>query len=356
MDITTAFLNGEEVYMKQPESFTNKGQEHLVCRLKRSIYGLKQSPRCWNQTLDVQLKKMGFVQSTSDPCIYTSSKEDLLILAVYVDDIVLEGKSEKKIADVKSSLAKIFQVKDMGEMHYFLGVSVKQNPKTGETWIGQPLYTQTILQKFGMENAKPMHTPADPNNKLLKATEKCEMADPVLYQSAVGSLLYLSNWTRPDITYAVSNVSRFCTNPTKQHWPAVKRIMRYLKGTPNHGLVYSKKDSKTCVGYSDADWAGDINDRKSTSGYLFKISGAPVSWRSKKQSCVALSSAEAEYMALSSAAQEAVWIRQLTKDLKNGPMAPTVNHEDNQSWQRTHNFTEEQSTLTSSTTLFERRF
>ena len=186
-----------------------------MCRLKRSIYGLKQSPRCWNQTLDAQLKKMGFVQSTSDPCIYTSSKEDLLILAVYVDDIVLAGKSEKKIADVKSSLAKL--VKDMGEMHYFLGVSVKQNPKTGETWIGQPLYTQTILQKFGMENAKPMHTPADPNNKLLKATEKCEMTDPVLYQSAVGSLLYLSNWTRPDITYTVSNVSRFCTNPTKQH-------------------------------------------------------------------------------------------------------------------------------------------
>ena len=148
MDITTAFLNGnleEEVYMKQPEGFTDKGQEHLVCRLKRSIYGLKQSPRCWNQTLDTKLKKMGFTQSTSDPCIYTSSKEGLLILAVYVDDIVLAGKSEKKIAEVKSALAKLFQVKDMGEMHYFLGVSVKQNPKTGETWVGQPLYTQNIL-------------------------------------------------------------------------------------------------------------------------------------------------------------------------------------------------------------------
>ena len=157
------------------------------------------------------------------------------------------------------------------------------------------------------------------------------MVDPVLYQSAVGSLLYLSNWTRPDITYAVSNVSRFCTNPTQQHWTAVKRIMRYLKGTSNHGLIYSKKYSKSCVGFSDADWAGDVNDRKSTSGYLFKISGAPVSWRSKKQACVALSTAEAEYMALSSAAQEATWLRQLTKDLQNGLTRPTVIHEDNQS-------------------------
>ena len=334
MDITTAFLNGdldEEVYMKQPDGFVKKGEEHLVCKLKRSIYGLKQSPRCWNQTLDTHLKKMGFVQSTSDPCIYTSSSEELLILGIYVDDIVIAGESEKKIAEVKSALAKRFQVKDMGELHYFLGVSVKQNPKTGETWIGQPMYTQTILQKFGMENAKTVSTPVDSSTKLLKATEKCEMTDPVLYQSAVGSLLYLSSWTRPDITYAVSNVSRFCKNPTKQHWTAVKRILRYLKGTPNHGLLYTKNDPKNCVGYSDADWAGDVNDRKSTSGYLFKMSGAPVSWKSKKQSCVALSTAEAEYMALSSAAQEATWIRQLTKDLQNGPTRPTVIHEDNQS-------------------------
>ena len=171
MDVTSAFLNEdleEEVYMKQPEGFTDRGQEHLVCRLKRSIYGLKQSPRCWNLTLDTQLKKMGFVQSTSDPCIYTSSK-DRLILAVYVDDIVLAGKSEKQIA---SALAKLFPVKDMGEMHYFLGVSVKQNPKTGETWIGQPLYTQTILQKFGMENSKPIRTPVDPSTKLLQKDMK----------------------------------------------------------------------------------------------------------------------------------------------------------------------------------------
>ena len=333
MDVTSAFLNGdleEEVYMKQPQGVIQKGQEHLVCKLKRSIYGLKQSPRCWNQTLDTQLKELGFIQSPSDPCIYTSTKQGLMIIAIYVDDIVIAGKSEKQIASIKSAIAKQFQVKDMGEMHYFLGVSVKQNLKMKETWIGQPLYTKTILKKFGMENAKPIHTPADPSTKLLKATKDCEMADQVLYQSAVGSLLYLSSWTRPDITYAVGNVSKFCTNPTKQHWTAVKRIMRYLKGTTNMGLMYSKNDCTNCVGYSDADWAGDVNDRKSTSGYLFKISGAPVSWRSKKQSCIALSTAEAEYMALSSAAQEATWLRQLTKDLHNEPTEPTVIKEDNQ--------------------------
>lgn len=210
------------------------------------------------------------------------------------------------------------------------------------------MHTQTILEKFGMENAKAVTTPVDSSTKLLKATEKCEMTDPVLYQSAVGSLLYLSSWTRPDLTYAVSNASKFCNNPTKQYWTAVKRILRYLKGTQNHGLLYTKNDHKNCVGYSDADWAGDVNDRKSTSGYLFKMSGAPVSWKSKKQACVALSTTEAEYMALSSAAQEATWIRQLTKDLQNAQVKPTVIHEDNQAaicMAKNHSSTVEPNTL-----------
>jgi len=154
MDITTAFLHGdlqEEVYMKQPEGFVKQGQEKLVCRLKKSIYGLKQSPRCWNQALDAQLKTMGFKQSTNDPCIYISTADSLLILAVYVDDIVLAGKSQQAIAKVKADLGDCFQVKDMGELHYFLGVSVKQNIDTSKIWIGQPSYAQTMLKKFGLE-------------------------------------------------------------------------------------------------------------------------------------------------------------------------------------------------------------
>ena len=309
MDVTTAFLNGEleeEVYMKQPEGFAAKGQEDLVCKLKRSIYGLKQSPRCWNSALDNQLKKMGFVQAKGDSCLYMASEGEMFMVAVYVDDIILAGKSNKRIAEVKQNLAKQFQVKDIGELHYFLGLKVVQDKESGGVHIGQPAYAEKVLQQFGMEKAKTVTTPVDASVKLIKATEDDECVDQQLYQSAVGSLLYLSTATRPDITYAVSNVAKYSAKPTKHHWIAVKRILRYLKGTLNYSLFYSKGGATECVGFSDSDWGGDLHDRKSTSGYLFQISGAAVSWRSKKQTCVALSTAEAEYMALASAAQEAM--------------------------------------------------
>jgi len=305
--------------------------EHLVCKLKRSIYGLKQSPRCWNSALDSQLKKMGFVQTASDPCIYIASEGEMFIIGVHVDNIVLAGKSDKRMEDVKKAIAMQFDVKDLGKLHYFLGMKIVQDEKTGKVWIGQPAYTESVLQKFGMENSKPVRTPVDTGTKLVKATDDEECVDQKLYQSAVGSLLYLSVGTRPDITYAVSNVTKFSAKPTKQHWIAVKRIMRYLRGTIYYGLLYSRNGSKKCIGYSDSDWAGDLDDRKSTSGYLFQISGAAVSWRSKKQTCVALSTAEAEYMALAGAAQEAIWMRQLSSELKNGPTEATTIFEDNQS-------------------------
>ena len=334
VDVTTAFLNGElkeEVYMKQPEGFVVKGQEHLVCKLKRSIYGLKQSSRCWNSVLDQHLKKLGFIQSVSDPCIYVASVGEMFMIAVHVDDLVLAAKSDKHIADVKKALSEKFEVKDMGELHHFLGTKVLQNKQNGEVWIGQPAYTQTVLRKFNMENAKPVDTPVDISSKLVKMNEDSESANQEQFQSAVGSLLYLSTMTRPDITYAVSNVAKFCANPAKEHWIAVKRIMRYLIGTMHLGLLYRKNELKSCVGFSDADWAGDLDDRKSTSGYIFQMSGAAISWRSKKQACVALSTAEAEYIALASAAQEAVWMRQLLTDLRSKPEEATKIYEDNQS-------------------------
>ncbi len=182
-----------------------------------------------------------------------------------------------------------------------------------------------------MENSKPVATPVDINTKLVKPLDDDEGIDQTRFQSAVGSLLYLSTRTRPDIAYAVNNVAKFCAKPTKQHWTAVKRIMRYLNGTLDLGLLYHKEESKECVGFSDADWAGDQDDRRSMSGYMFQISGAAVSWRSKKQSCVTLSTAEAEYMALASATQEAVWMRKLLTDLQNKTEKPTVIFEDNQS-------------------------
>ena len=206
MDVTSAFLNGdldEEVYMVQPKGFHVKGKEHLVCKLKRSLYGLKQAPRCWNITLDHQLKKMGFVQTPSGPCLYVSSEGELFIIAVYVDDILLAGKSDKRMKEVKSALSAQFEVKDLGDLHYLLGVAVNQNHAEKSIWIGQPTYTSTILEKFGMKEAKPIATPVNTDSKLVKATEKDELVDKDLYQSAVGSLQYLSTMTRPDITCCV---------------------------------------------------------------------------------------------------------------------------------------------------------
>ena len=234
---------------------------------------------------------------------------------------------------MKKAISKRYDVKDMGELHHFLGVKVIQNHGTGEIWIGQSTYAKELLTKFIMEESKPAETLVDIGTKLLKAEEE-NCYDREKYQSAVGSLLYLSTRTRPDIAYAVGNTARFCAKPTKCHWTAVKRILRYLNGTLHLGLLYGCDEKMNLLGYSDADWAGDINDRKSTSGYIFLISKAAVSWRSRKQSCVALSTAEAEYMALASAIQEAVSMRHLVSVLngnENGLTKPTLIFEDNQS-------------------------
>jgi transposase InsO family protein len=335
VDVTTAFLNGnleEEVYMAQPKGFIKQGEENLVCKLKKSIYGLKQSPRCWNAALDTQLRDMGFTQSTSDPCIYyRNAGGDMFCLGVYVDDIILAGSSDDRIKEVKDTLSQKFEIKDMGKLHHFLGISVVQDENRKTVWIGQPAYIENLLRKFEMEHCKPVSTPVNAGSKLEIAKEEEECVEQPQYQSAIGSLMYLSVSTRPDIAYAVGTLARFSSKPTKEHWTALKRVLRYLKGTTKHGILYSQKNSGECVGYSDADWAGDINDRKSTSGYVFQIGGAPVTWRSKKQACVALSTAEAEYIALSSAAQESIWLRRLTSELGSPPETATTIYEDNQS-------------------------
>ena len=336
MDVTTAFLHGElseEVYMEQPEGYIVPGKEHMVCRLKRSIYGLKQAPRCWNYALDKRLKEMGFKQTSGDPCLYVSSDQegDVFIIAVYIDDIILGGMSEAKMKEVKKELSQTFKMKDLGPLHHFLGVTVIQDQSTGNIWLGQPLYTENLLLKFGMGDCKPVKTPVNQDVKLTQCESDDDVYDQKLYQAMVGSLLYLSTRTRPDIAYAVGSVARFCAKPTKEHWTGVKRILRYLKGTANFGLLYTQDASPDCFGYCDADWAGDVGDRKSTSGYVFLQGGAAITWKSSKQSCVALSTAEAEYVALCAAAQEAVWLQQLASDLLNKNIRATTILEDNQS-------------------------
>lgn len=333
MDVTCAFLNGElkeEVYMKQPEGFSEPGKEHLVCKLQKSIYGLKQSPRCWNFCIDSQLIRAGLSKSKCDPCIYYNSDGEKLFVAVYVDDIIIAGKSTEKIQQIKDTLSKSYKMKDLGKLRSFLGVSILRDEDSGNVWIGQPSYTDKILQVFQMSDCKPVLTPVDPASNLVKSENELSDFDANRYQSAVGSLLYLSTKTRPDIAFAVNNVARFCASPSQQHWTAVKRIFRYLKGTSDNGLLYTKCQPNSVVGYSDADWAGDHNDRKSTSGYTFMMSSAAITWRSKKQQTVALSTAEAEFTALSAASQEALWLRTLMFDLDDTVDNPLLIFEDNQ--------------------------
>ena len=207
----------------------------------------------------------------------------MLLVAVYVDDIILGGRSEAKLNAVKEELSRRFEMKDLGPLHHFLGVKVIQDRLTGVIWIGQPSCTEKILQKFGMSDSKPVSTPVNPDLKLVSSESSDEVCNQQMYQAVVGSLLYLSTKTRPDIAYAVSSVARFCAKPTKEHWTAVKRILRYLKGTSNLGLLYREDTSAEITGYSDADWAGDVGDRKSTSGYMFLLAGAAISCMEEQQ-------------------------------------------------------------------------
>ena len=324
VDVNTAFLNGtleEEVFMRQLKGFEVKGKEQLVCKLKKSIYGLKQ------------LKEMEFIQSQNDPCIYyKNTGGEMFYVGVYVDGIVLAGKTERDLEEVKRALSSKFDIKDLGELSYFLGVKVDQREQDS-IWIGQPAYTRNLLTMFGMQDCKPVSTPVSSSSKLIKATDKDEGVDQKEYQSAIGSLMYLSVSTRLDIPYAVSSLARFTSKPTNEHWTALKRLLRYLKGTLNLGILYTKDEKRSCIGYTDADWAGDINDRKSTSGYVFLLCGGAISWKSQKQRYVALSTAESEYVAMASAAQESVWLRQLITELTDSSAteSPTLIYVDNQS-------------------------
>ena len=196
---------------------------------------------------------------------------------------------------------------------------------------GTTNYTENLVSHFSMQNVKTCKTPVNPSLKLTKAKDDSTYIDGELYQSAVGKLIYPSTRMRPDIAFAVSNVAKFTAKPTEQQWRAMKHIIRYLAGTTNFGLLFTRNESTECTGYSDADWGGDIDDRKSTSGYLYLMSGAPVSWRSKKQSCITLSTAEAEYMSLTSAAQEVICLVCLLVELQKESITPAIIHEDNQS-------------------------
>ena len=334
MDVVTAFLNGnleEEIYMEQPDGYIQPGKENLVCKLQKSLYGLKQSPRCWNTAFQEYMEVIQFKQSTADPCIYVKMTDAIAILAVYVDDLIVMASTLEEMQQIKETLKSRFQMKDLGKLHYCLGISIEQDEERKCLWIHQKQYILNMLEKYSLSNAKVVSTPADVSVQLKKDDGVSNKVDSVTYQSIIGSLLYAAIATRPDIAQAVGVVAKFSSSPNQSHLTAAKRILRYLKGTLNLAIRYQKLEDEELIGYTDADWAGDLDDRHSTTGNIFMMGGGPVSWLSKKQAIVALSTSEAEYVALSFATQEVVWLMKLLiTDLKSTSQKPTVLMEDNQ--------------------------
>ena len=313
MDVSTAFLNGdleEEIYMSQPEGYVKEREEGLVCKLNKSIYGLKQSSRCWFNTIDEFLENSGYTKSSSDPCIYIKREgEDIMLIALYVDDLIPASNSKSMLHREKAALQQRFEMKDLGEVHYCLGIQVERDKENKRMKLHQAQYLTNLLEKLGMQDCKPAATPVDQSTKLLP--NEGEPVDKEKYQALIRGLTYAVTATRPDLAQALGTVNQFCSNPGEEHWKAAKRILRYIKGTIDYGITFdgNEETDVKLQCYVDADWGSNPNGRKSQSGYLFTICGGVISWASKKQSVVTLSSTEAEYIAASLASQEAVWLR-----------------------------------------------
>lgn len=314
LDVETAYLHGnltEEVYMEIPDGCDFK-RENYCCQLKKSIYGLKQSGRAWNKKLDEELKAMGFIQLETDKCIYIKNNEDgeFAILGAYVDDLILATTKTKLMNDILKELSSKFAIKDLGEPNNMLGMRIKRNRKENIITLDQNEYIQKLLDKFNMQDAKGSTSPMEISLKLEKSNVDIEENIP--YQSLIGALMYLVQGSRPDITYAVHYLSQFNDCYSKLHWTHLKRVLRYLKATPDTYIRY--KCDPSIIGYTDASWNNSV-DGKSVSGYLFLLGGAPVSWTSNKQPIIALSTCEAEFVGLCEAVKEAKWIRNFLTEL-----------------------------------------
>jgi len=325
MDVKSAFLHGdldEEIYLNLPDGFQDQGDNgDVVCRLLKSLYGLKQASRVWAKVLRDFLVGHGLARLESDHCIYVGKN---LIVAIYVDDILIlsNPKHKRSLRQLKAELKTRFKMKDLGPVKRYLGIEVRRTKR--QISLTQTEFTTDMLKRFGMEDCAPKLTPMDDKIRLDIEVNGVNIAgDPLSefdkerYQQAIGSLLYLSLGTRPDISFAVSILSRFTSRPHEKHEQALNRIFRYLRGTLDVGITYYASKSPIPWGFTDASFASPIviEGRRSPSGYIFSMAGGPVSWSSKRQSTVATSSTEAEYIGQYNAAREAVWIRSFLQEL-----------------------------------------
>ncbi|GJW55587.1 retrotransposon protein, putative, ty1-copia subclass [Tanacetum coccineum] len=326
MDVKTAFLNGfleEEIYMEQPEGFIDPNHPSKVCKLQRSIYGLKQASRSWNKRFDEEIKKFGFHQNLDEPCVYQkASRSNVIFLILYVDDIILMGNHIPSLQEVKDYLGKCFSMKHLGEAAFILGIKIYRDRSRRLIGLSQNAYLDKILKRYRMDNSKRGSIPMQVDlhlNKSQCATTSAEMKrmQNVPYASAVGSIMYAVRCTRPDVAFAQNITSRFQQNPGEAHWTAVKNILKYLRNTKDTFLVYGgNPEAELQVKcYCDAGFETDRDDTKSQTGYVFVLNGGAVVWKSSKQSTTAQHATEAEYIAASEAAKEAVWIRKFIDEL-----------------------------------------
>lgn len=334
-DVRMAFLYGdldETIYMKIPEGLT--ADENIVYKLNKSLYGLKQAPRCWNRKFHEFLDRFNFRTSPADKCIYTGVTDGHTVyLALFVDDGLIASESRKSIDSVLNYLKSSFKI-TIGDASIFVGMQIERNRAEKTMFLHQSTYIRYILDKFKMLDAKSNCTPADPHTTLSEIESEESNIVNVPYREAVGSLMFLALVTRPDICYAVNMVSRYCNKHNQSHWQAVKRILKYLVGTINRGIMYEsggRQFDSNLSCYSDADFAGDVDTRRSTTGYAFCINKSLVTWSSQRQKLVTLSTTESEYVAAATASKEVIWLRQLLTDLGYPSEQPTTLFVDNQS-------------------------
>ena len=336
-DFNGAYLNGEldpneEIYLQPPPGYDIEGE--YVKRLHKSLYGLKQAGRKWYDTLSRALTDLGFQVNQSDPGIFSAhDAEHITILAIHVDDCMITSSSSSLIAEYKTKLNEQYSLTDLGPIHWLLGIKITRNRDARTISLSQTTYIDTILSRFHLSDAKPTATPIVPGASLSKDnapaddTEAAHM-QKTPYREAIGSLMYAAIATRPDISFAVSALSQFLNNPGEVHWEFVKRIFRYLAGTKTHTLTYGN-EHHDLIGYTDADGASQEH-RHAISGFAFLIDRGAISWASRKQELVTLSTAEAEYVAATHAAKECIWLRKLSIPLFGSHSTPTTLYCDNQ--------------------------
>ena len=330
LDVKNAFLHGdlsEDIYMRPPAGLFSKPTS-TVCKLRRSLYGLKQAPRAWYAKFASTLLDFEFIKSKYDASLFLrTTTAGAVFVLVYVDDIVITGTDLSLIQHLKQHLQKSFHMKDLGVLAYFLGLEI-QTDKHG-IFLSQHKYAMDLVAAAGLQDLSPLDTPMEINVKLRKDEGEL-LQDPTIYRTLVGSLIYLTN-TRPDLSYAVQQVSQFMASPRHLHMAAVKRIIRYVKGTLQRGLCYPARTSSTLHAYSDADYAGCSDTRRSTTGWCMFLGPALISWKSKKQDRVSKSSTESEYRAMSQACSEILWLQGLLTELGFRQDTPTPLYGDNTS-------------------------